>query len=162
MVTKIWLQLYFIALAFAHPAVGQSVSDPARIEVYITPYYNSEGPVVEIGRFGKGLAAKDEPEFVETILKMKQSWRELRFPEIMSLRFGFTTLVSETNRPTGFTQLNIAAVCSRVWSIKKRWEAWVLPPSSWCKRRMLFSSWWGHTSMAMHLEISIASSRSLS
>jgi len=82
MVTKIWLQLYFIALAFAHPAVGQSVSDPARIEVYITPYYNSEGPVVEIGRFGKGLAAKDEPEFVETILKMKQSWRELRFPEM--------------------------------------------------------------------------------
>src|SRR5207237_10813455 len=82
MVTKIWLQLYFIALAFAHPAVGQSVSDPARIAVYIPPYYNSEGPVVEIGRFGKGLAAKDEPEFVETILKMKQSWRELRFPEM--------------------------------------------------------------------------------
>src|SRR5438067_894030 len=79
---KIWLQSFFILLAFAHPAVGQSVSDPARIEVYITPYYNSEGPVVEIGRFGKGLAAKDEPEFVETILKMKQSWNGLRFPEM--------------------------------------------------------------------------------
>jgi hypothetical protein len=136
MVTKIWLQLYFIVLASAHPAVGQPVSDPARIEVYITPYNNSEGPVVEIGRFGKGLAAKDEPEFVETILQMKQSWRELRFPEMYVAAIRFTTLVSETNRATGFTQLNIAAVCSRVWSIKKRWEAWVHPPSSWSRQRI--------------------------
>jgi hypothetical protein len=82
MVTKIWLQLYFIALAFAHPTVGQSVSDPPRIEVYITPYYNSDGPVIEVGRFSKGLAAKIAPEFVETILTMKRSWSELRFPEM--------------------------------------------------------------------------------
>jgi len=79
---KIWIQFCLIALAFAYPAVGQSVSDPARIEVYITPYYNSDGPVIEVGGFSKGLAAKNEPEFVETILKMKQSWGELRFPEM--------------------------------------------------------------------------------
>ena len=79
---KTWLRPYFIVLAFAHPAVGQLISDPARIEVYITPYYNSDGPVIEVGRFSKGLAAKNEPEFVETILKMKQSWSELRFPEV--------------------------------------------------------------------------------
>lgn len=79
---KIWLRSCFIALAFAYPVVGQSVSDPARIEVYITPYYNSDGPVIEIGRSSKGLAAKSEQEFVETILKMKQSWSELRFPEM--------------------------------------------------------------------------------
>jgi hypothetical protein len=82
MVMKIWLWSCFIALAFADPAIGQPVSDPARIEVYITPYYNSDGPVIEVGRFSKGLAAKTEPEFVETILKMKQSWNELRFPEM--------------------------------------------------------------------------------
>ena len=79
---KTRLRSYLIALAFAHPAVGQSVSDPARIEVYITPYYNSDGPVIEIGRFSKGLAAKSEQELIETILKMKQSWNELRFPEM--------------------------------------------------------------------------------
>jgi len=79
---KIWIQFCLIALAFAYPAVGQSVSDPARIEVYITPYYNSDGPVIEVGGFSKGLAAKNEPEVVETILKMKQSWSELRFPEM--------------------------------------------------------------------------------
>jgi len=79
---KTWLQFCFIALAFAHLAIGQSVSDPARIEVYVTPYYNSDGPVIEVGRFSKELVAKSEPEFVETILKMKQSWSELRFPEM--------------------------------------------------------------------------------
>ena len=79
---RIWLQFCFVILAFAHLAVGQSVSDPARIEVYITPYYNSEGPVIEAGRFSRGLAASSEPEFVETILKMKHSWSELRFPEM--------------------------------------------------------------------------------
>jgi len=79
---KIWIQFCLIALAFAYPAVGQSISDPARIEVYITPYYNSDGLVIEVGGFSKGLAAKNEPEVVETILKMKQSWSELRFPEM--------------------------------------------------------------------------------
>ena len=79
---KIWLQSFFIALAFVHPVVGQSVNDPARIEVYITPYYNSEGPVIEVGQFSKGLAASSEPEFVDIILKMKESWNGLRFPEM--------------------------------------------------------------------------------
>jgi hypothetical protein len=82
MVMKTWLWSCFIALAFAHLTIGQPVGDPAQIEVYITPYYNSDGPVIEVGRFSKGLAAKTEPEFVETILKMKQSWNELRFPEM--------------------------------------------------------------------------------
>src|SRR5215510_1100438 len=82
MLKRIFFRSFLIALAFAWPAVGQSVSDPARIEVYITPYYDSNGPVVEVGGFSKGLAAKSEPEFVETILKMKQSWSALRFPEM--------------------------------------------------------------------------------
>src|SRR5215471_5887674 len=62
-------------------AAGQTITDPARIEVYITPYYNSKGPVIEIGRFSSGLAAKNESEFVATISKMKQSWETLNFPE---------------------------------------------------------------------------------
>jgi hypothetical protein len=62
-------------------AVGQSINDPTRIEVYVTPYYNSKGPVIDVGRFSDGLAAKSEPEFVATISKMKQSWDTLNFPE---------------------------------------------------------------------------------
>src|SRR5437016_10819572 len=79
---KSWLQSWVIALAFAHPAVGQSISNPARIEVYITPYYNSEGPTINVGPLSKGLSASSEPEFVATISKMKQSWNDLRFPEM--------------------------------------------------------------------------------
>src|SRR5438034_8030910 len=62
-------------------AVGQTITDPAHIEVYITPYYNSKGPVIDVGRFSSGLAAKNESEFVATISKMKQSWDTLSFPE---------------------------------------------------------------------------------
>jgi len=61
---------------------GQTITDPARIEVYVTPYYNSKGPAAEVGRFSNGLAAKSEPEFLATIAKMKQSWDSLNFPEV--------------------------------------------------------------------------------
>ena len=61
---------------------GQTITDPARIDVYITPYYNFKGPVVEVGPFSSGLAAKSEPEFLATISKMKQSWDSLTFPEV--------------------------------------------------------------------------------
>src|SRR5437016_1383382 len=66
----------------AGPAAGQIINDPAKIEVYLTPYYNSKGPVIEVGRFSNGLAAKGESEFVATIFKMKQFWATLNFPEV--------------------------------------------------------------------------------
>jgi hypothetical protein len=61
---------------------GQTITDPAHIDVYVTPYYNSKGPVIEVGPFSSGLAAKSEPEFLVTISKMKQSWDSLNFPEV--------------------------------------------------------------------------------
>src|SRR5215471_17114911 len=61
---------------------GQTITDPAHVEVYVTPYYNSKGPIIDIGRFSSGLAAKNESEFVATIRKMKQSWDTLNFPEV--------------------------------------------------------------------------------
>jgi hypothetical protein len=62
-------------------AVGQTVTDPAHIEVYVTPYYNSKGPAIEVGPFSSGLAAQNESEFVATIAKMKKSWDTLNFAE---------------------------------------------------------------------------------
>jgi hypothetical protein len=77
------LRSLIIALFACVPlAVGQVINDPARIDVYITPYYNSTGPIIDVGRFGKGLAANSEPEFVATISKMKQSWDNLKFTEV--------------------------------------------------------------------------------
>ena len=63
-------------------AVGQTITDPAHIEIYVTPYYNSKGPAIDVGPFSGGLAAKSESEFVATISKMKQSWDTLNFPEV--------------------------------------------------------------------------------
>lgn len=62
-------------------AAGQTITDPAHIDVYITPFYNSKGPTIDVGPFSSGLAAKNEPEFVATIAKMKKSWNTLNFPE---------------------------------------------------------------------------------
>src|SRR5436190_9047263 len=60
-------------------AAGQTITDPAHVYVYITPYYNSKGPAIDLGPFSSGLAAKNEAEFVATIGKMKQSWETLNF-----------------------------------------------------------------------------------
>jgi hypothetical protein len=79
---KIWLFPFVIVFALVHPAVGQTITDPARIEVYITPYYNSKGPAIDVGPMSNGLSASSEPEFVATISRMKQSWNTLRFPEM--------------------------------------------------------------------------------
>lgn len=62
-------------------AAAQTISDPAHIDVYITPYYNSKGPAIEVGPFSSGLAAKNESGFVATIAKMKKSWDTLNFAE---------------------------------------------------------------------------------
>src|SRR5436190_10641044 len=63
-------------------AAGQTITDPAHIDVYVTPYYDSKGPAVDVGPFSNGLAAKSESEFLATISKMKQSWETLNFPEV--------------------------------------------------------------------------------
>jgi len=73
--------LLAIALFGCVMAAGQTITDPAHIEVYVTPYYNSKGPAVAVGPFSNGLAAKSESEFLATISKMKQSWDTLNFPE---------------------------------------------------------------------------------
>src|SRR5262245_15528403 len=70
-----------VLIGCASLAYGQTITDPAHIDVYITPYYNSKGPTIDVGQFSSGLAAKNETEFVATIAKMKKSWDTLNFPE---------------------------------------------------------------------------------
>jgi hypothetical protein len=74
--------LVLILFGCADVVVGQTINDPARIEIYVTPYYNSKGPTISVGPFSKGLGANSEREFVGTIAKMKQSWNNLSFPEM--------------------------------------------------------------------------------
>jgi hypothetical protein len=78
---KLNLITLLVLIVCAGLAGGQTITDPAHIEVYITPYYNSKGPVIDVGPFSRGLAAKNESEFVATIEKMKRSWDTLNFAE---------------------------------------------------------------------------------
>jgi hypothetical protein len=78
---KLNLVALLVFIGSAGLADGQTITDPAHIDVYVTPYYNSKGPTIEVGPFSSGLAAKSEAEFVATIAKMKKSWDTLNFPE---------------------------------------------------------------------------------
>jgi len=75
------LNLIALLVVFAGLAAAQTITDPAHIEVYVTPFYNSKGPAIDAGPFSKGLAATNESEFVATVSKMKQSWENLNFVE---------------------------------------------------------------------------------
>jgi hypothetical protein len=99
---------------------GQTITDPAHIEVYVTPYYNSKGPAIDVGPFSGGLAAKNEPEFVATIAKMKSYGRPSISQRRTSPRFVCMIWVSGKSQFTGFIRLNIAAVFLRVSSIATR------------------------------------------
>jgi hypothetical protein len=59
-----------------------SRDDTGHIAMYVTPYYNSAGPIVRIGRYSAGLASHDERDVVATARLMKQHWNALRFYEL--------------------------------------------------------------------------------
>src|SRR5215813_13223104 len=111
---KLKLIALLVFIGWAGLAAGQTITDPAHIEVYITPYYNSKGPTIDVGPFSSGLAAKNEPEFLATIAKMKQSWDTLNFPETYVAAIRLTIWVLEKNQFTGFTPPSVAGVSLRV------------------------------------------------
>ena len=59
---------------------AQSV-DYAHIEIYVAPFYHSQGPRVKVGRFSDGLAGK-EAEVLATLSEMRKDWDRLAFPEL--------------------------------------------------------------------------------
>lgn len=61
---------------------AQSDIDYSHIDAYITPFYNSQGPSIDVGRFSSGLSSSKEEEFLATISKMKKEWNKLTFPEL--------------------------------------------------------------------------------
>ena len=77
------LAIAFVAITFASVAskAAEPEINPSHIDVYVTPYYNSKGPVVSVGRFSSGLASTRLDEFLTTIVEMKKDWDRLTFPE---------------------------------------------------------------------------------
>jgi hypothetical protein len=78
------LSLVFVAMNLASFALkaAQPEINPLHIDVYVTPYYDSKGPTVSVGRFSSGLASAKEDEFLTTITQMKKDWDRLTFPEV--------------------------------------------------------------------------------
>src|SRR4029077_21146953 len=75
------LNLIALLVGCAGLALGQTITDPGHIEVYITPYYNSKGPSIDVGPFSSGFAAKSQPQLVAAIDKRQKSWDTLNFVE---------------------------------------------------------------------------------
>ena len=66
------------SLPLAASAGGHATS----IAMYVTPYYNSKGPAVNVGSFSAGLASKNDAAFVGTIQSMKRQWDGLAFYQL--------------------------------------------------------------------------------
>lgn len=45
--------------------------------IYVTPYYNSEGPKIEVGRFSKELTAATSESIQKLAAKMQKEWQNL-------------------------------------------------------------------------------------
>lgn len=60
--------------------IDRSTSE--HIDMQILPFYLGEEKPLQAGAFSRGLASKDDKEFVATILKMKEkgTWESLSFP----------------------------------------------------------------------------------
>ena len=78
------LTLVFVAMSFVSLALqaAQPEIDPSHIDAYVTPYYDSKGPAVSVGRYSSGLASAKEDDFLTTIAQMKKDWDKLTFPEL--------------------------------------------------------------------------------
>jgi hypothetical protein len=77
--------LILIGVNFASLALmpgQQPATNPSHIDVYVTPYYNSKGSEISVGRFSSGLASKKEADVLNTIAQMKKDWDRLTFPEL--------------------------------------------------------------------------------
>jgi hypothetical protein len=74
----------FVTIIFASTALNAAPPeiDPSHIDAYVTPYYNSKGPTIDVGRFSSGLASEKELEFLTTISEMKKNRDRLTFPEL--------------------------------------------------------------------------------
>ena len=68
--------------AWVNSATAQRVTDSTQIGIYVTPYYNSEGPQIDVGHFSEGLASDVDTEFEATIRTMQKSWDKLTFMEM--------------------------------------------------------------------------------
>jgi hypothetical protein len=79
---KLAIAFVAINLALLVLKAAQPEINPSHIDAYVTPYYDSKGPVISVGRFSSGLASANLEEFLAIIVEMKKDWGRLTFPEL--------------------------------------------------------------------------------
>ena len=131
-------------------------ADPSRIDAYVTPYYNSSGPVVDAGEFSRGLASKSPQQFVSTIVEMKKQFATLNFVELYvgAIRlydYGYRDEATYWFYSAQFRGRQFGALVD-----KGRMGASAIAPSSSTTRRRLSFHWRGRTLTAMRSATSIA------
>ncbi len=62
--------ILFVLVATSSAATRASQADP--IEIYVTPFYSSDGPQVNVGQFSEGLASADRDAIRQTVGAMQQ------------------------------------------------------------------------------------------
>src|SRR2546430_8044846 len=82
LINKLSLAMVATTSAMVEWKAAQPDINPSHIEPYITPYYDSKGPEVKVGRFSSGLASAKEDEFLAHIAEMKKDWDRLTVPEL--------------------------------------------------------------------------------
>jgi hypothetical protein len=145
------LHLASFALKAAQPEIN-----PPHIDVHVTPYYDSKGPAVKVGRFSAGLASAKENDFITTIAEMKKDWNRLTFPELYIGAIRLYDWAIEKKQFTGFILPSIVVDSLVSCWIRPGWEASVAQGLSCCTPRTLLISSWGPTSMVTPSVIPIA------
>jgi hypothetical protein len=80
--TKLTFAVVMMSFASFVLNAAQPEINPSHIDAYVTPYYNSKGPEISVGRFSSGLASAKDDDFLATIAEMKKEWDRLTFPEL--------------------------------------------------------------------------------
>jgi hypothetical protein len=153
------LAVAFVAINFASVASKAAAPEinPSHIDVYVTPYYNSKGPAVSVGRFSSGLASPKLDEFLTTIVEMKKDWDRLTFPELYVAAIRLYDLGYRKEAVYWFYSAQYRGRQFGVLLDQAKMGSIVALGSSCCMLRMLFINLWGPTSMVTPSETSMVS-----
>jgi hypothetical protein len=77
-----WLIWVLAGIGAGFFGTAAAADDAGKIDAYVTPYYNSAGPAIHVGKYSSGLASPVPGTFVRTIFQMKRQWADLNFVEL--------------------------------------------------------------------------------
>ena len=146
---------FFVFVSCTGIVAGQTITDPAHIDVYVTPYYNSKGPTIEVGPFSSGLATKNESEFLATIAKMRKSWDTLNFPETYAAAIRLYDLGYRKESIYWFYSAQYRGRLFASLIDRDKMGSMGDPGFELFHAQNAFHNWWAPTSTDMHLATSI-------